>query len=265
MKNTVFQALLNAAVGLITCVPLSSGLAADTSSTPAAEAATAQPAPAPAATEPAPAKLPYGVDAILKLSNAQVSEGVIMTYIQNSGTIYNLSPQDIVYLRNQGVSDQVITAMVDQRRNVTAAAAQNPPPATAQPAPVYTDSYTAAAPTYAQAPATYVQPAPTYVQPPVTYVQPAPTYVDPNASTLYIIPYPAARYAYYGRPSSAYYGGYYGGAGPTIGFGFGYGSGGYYGSRYGYYGGRSGWYGGRSGWYGGRSGGYGGRSGGHHR
>ena len=62
---------------------------------------------APAATDTAPVRLPYGVEDILKLSHAQVSEDDTLNFIHNSGAIYNLSPSDIVYLRNQGVSDRV--------------------------------------------------------------------------------------------------------------------------------------------------------------
>ena len=58
-----------------------------------------------------PAKLPYGVDDVLKLSRAQISEDITLNYVRNSGTIYNLAPKDIVYLRNEGVSDKVISTM----------------------------------------------------------------------------------------------------------------------------------------------------------
>src|SRR5260221_4153750 len=91
-----------------------------------------------AAADPAPVaevKVPYGVPDILKLSRAQVNEGVILSYIQNSGTVYNLEANDIVYLRGQGVSDAVVTAMLNQRRGTSQYASQ-PTPAhqTAQPA-----------------------------------------------------------------------------------------------------------------------------------
>src|SRR5438552_13472071 len=52
-------------------------------------------------------KLPYGVADVLKLNRGKVSDEIIVTYVQSSGTVYNLSPQDIVYLRDQGVSDRV--------------------------------------------------------------------------------------------------------------------------------------------------------------
>ena len=46
-----------------------------------------------------PVKLPYGVDDIVKLSRSQVNEEIIIKYIQNSDTIYTLTPKEIVYLR----------------------------------------------------------------------------------------------------------------------------------------------------------------------
>src|SRR5437016_4186417 len=67
-------------------------------------------------TETAPPKLPYGVEDVLKLSRAQVNEEITLSYIQTSGTIYSLGSKDIVYLKQQGVSDKVINAMLEQRK-----------------------------------------------------------------------------------------------------------------------------------------------------
>ena len=49
-------------------------------------AAAAQPA---AASQPAP-QLSYGVPQVLQLVQAKISDGIIVSYIQNSGTIYSL-------------------------------------------------------------------------------------------------------------------------------------------------------------------------------
>jgi hypothetical protein len=195
--------------------------------------------PTPALAEAAPVKLPYGVEDVLKLSRAQVSEDVTLTYIRNSGTIYNLAPKDIVYLRNEGVSDRVINAMQDQRKNVpaeTAAQTATPNTPAAPSAPVASDASAVAVGQYA----------PTYVQAAPVYVQPEPTYTP--ASTLYIIPYPYAGYRYPGS-YPYYYGGYYGYGGPSVSFGFGYSSGGYCGPYYGGYHGRY-YGGGHHGYYG---------------
>jgi hypothetical protein len=197
-------------------------LGADTNSTATVGATAPAAAGAPAA---APQKLPYGVEDVLKLSRAQIGEDVILNYIQNTGTIYNLSPTDIVYLRNSGVSDRVLNAMLDQRKRVEAAA---------QPAPL-------AVPSVPSAPAL---PNANTVPTPPTYVAPAPaysyTYVQPSApaSSLYIIPYPTpprpayydyygyySPYLYYGPYHYRYYGGY---RGPALSFGFSFGGGGHH-------------------------------------
>ena len=161
----------------------------------------------------APPKLPYGVADVLKLSQAKISDDIIISYIHNSGTVYSLEPKDIVYLRNQGVSDQVLNTMVNQRTQVAmaaqAAAAQNAATQAAQQA----------------------QPAPDYAPPVYDHSAPVEAPAVPQ-STVYVIPNSAA-YAGY-APSYTYpyyYGGYYG---PVISVGFGYCGHGYY--HGGYYG-----------------------------
>ena len=194
MKNWIYRICLFSGLNAASCLWLN----ANAQSQPATSAVV-QTAPA-SEVVPAP-KLPYGVEEIVKLSRAQVSEDVIVKYIQNSGTIYTLTPTELVYLRDQGVSDHVVHTMLDQRKNVSEAVAQQP------------------APTYAPAPA------PTYVTPPPVDAQPAVTY--PPASTVYVIPHPTtySPYVYYGYPgayypSYGYYGGYWG---PSFAFRFGYG------------------------------------------
>jgi hypothetical protein len=226
MKTRTSLTCLFASLGAASLVALSA-----TAQAPAPSTATA---PTAAQTDNAPAKLPYGAEDILKLSRAQVSEDVTLNFIHNSGTIYNLAPKDIVYLRNEGVSDRVINAMLDQRKSVPAEmVAQNAQPSapTAPQAPVYQDANAAAA---AQPSAQY---APTYAQPAPVYVQPEPTYAP--ASTVYVIPYSSPGYGY--SSYYPYYGGYYPYYGPSISVGFGFGGRGY---RGGYYGGYRGGYGG---------------------
>jgi hypothetical protein len=197
--------------------------------TPATTATSSLPA-----ADSTPPKLPYGVDDVLKLSRAQVSEDVTLNFIRNSGTIYNLAPNDIVYMRNEGVSDRVINTMLDQRKTVPAdIAAQSAQAsvAAASQAPVAPDANAAAA---AQAAPQY---APTYVQPAPVYVEPQPSYAP--ASTVYVIPYNGGGYGYANTYPYAY-GGYYRSWGPSVVLGVGYGGGGrcgpyYYGGRYGGY------------------------------
>src|ERR1019366_7516172 len=135
-------------------------LAQDSNSAPAsAEAA----APA-SASETRPVQLSPGVPDILKLGRAHVGDEAILAFISNSGRTYHLSVSEILYLREQGVSDQVVTAMLNSRQNAAATIAQAAPqPAqtgptadwvnsSPQPAPVATQfepAYVAAAPVYA--------------------------------------------------------------------------------------------------------------------
>ena len=145
------------------------------------------------ATTAEPVKLPYGVEDVLKMSRAQVSDDVIATYIQNTGTIYSMGPNDIVYLKDQGVSDRIINTMLDQRRiaNEVAAQAQQQQAAVQTPAPAE-NSGPVTTPAYSDSQAA------------------APTVTQPAASSLYVIPYPTPAYPYYGRsyysyPYSTYY------------------------------------------------------------
>jgi hypothetical protein len=230
MKNSIASRLV--AVGAIASLSFSSALAADTN--PIVPGAVA---PQTTASAP-PAKLPYGVDDILKLSRAQINEDIILNYIQSSGTIYNLAPQDIVYLRNEGVADRVVNAMLDQRKRVIEAAAQQPASPAVPATPTVPDAgMVPAAPAYTYSTAT----------------------LEPQAaSSLYVIPYPPRTYAYYGTYSPYspysyyrpyYYGGYGGYCGSGLGFGFTYSSGYHHGG----YGGYPGWY--RGGYYGANRGG----------
>jgi type II secretory pathway pseudopilin PulG len=140
------------------------------------------------------------VEDVLKLSQAQVNESITLSYIQNSGTIYDLRPNDIVYLKGQGMSDTVISAMMDQRKKALDSAAQ----AQAAAAAAQQQQQVADASGAVTAPST-----PTYGQSEPIYAEP--TYTP--ESTVYVIPSPAVAYAYYSsyRPYSyGYYGGYYG-------------------------------------------------------
>ena len=55
----------------------------------------------------------------LQLVQAKVSDGIIVNYIQNSGTIYSLKAGEIIYLKQQGASDSVLNAMLNQRGRLT--------------------------------------------------------------------------------------------------------------------------------------------------
>ena len=68
---------------------------------------------------------------VVKLTQSGVGEGVIMAYVTNSTSTFNLNPDKIIYLKDIGVPDELVTAMM-QRDQVLAASANQPP----QPVPV---------------------------------------------------------------------------------------------------------------------------------
>jgi len=234
MKNPSYRARLLLAVGAVCCLPAAAALGQDTNVAPA-EATTnqltppaPQPAPpamaaapsvaaapgvaaAPSAGETAAGRLPYGVADILKLTQAQVSEDVVLNYVLNSGTVYNLGPKDIINLRNQGVSDRVLTAMMTQRNRVPEESARQAAVAAASqpqgPVPGYPDANAVIGPPpYAQV----------YVEPP-----PAP---EPPPSTVYVVPATPLFAPPYGG-YYPYYGTYYA---PGVSFVYTIGRGGFY-------------------------------------
>jgi hypothetical protein len=73
--------------------------------------------------QPAPL-LSYGVDQIIQLSRAKVSDDTIVNFIRNSGSSYGLDANQIVYLKQQGVSDTVVNVMLSQPKPAPSYAAQ---------------------------------------------------------------------------------------------------------------------------------------------
>ena len=210
MKARYFPGLLTIAAVTVTCL-FARDVMAQIGSSDAATIPNVAPTAAPAGG--APVQLSYGVSQIIQLAKAKVSDDTIVNYIHNSGSSYGLDASQIVYLKQQGISDIVINTMLNQPRRLAPAA-----PAA---------SSTATATVVAQPTATYVQTVP--------------------SSTVYVIP-DTQTYQYYNNYYPAYgcypyYGGWYF---PPVSFSFGFG-GGY---RGGYY--HGGWGGGyRGGWHGG--------------
>jgi len=251
--KTPLSLLPAGALGAVLFLAVSTGIAADSNAPVPTAPTTADVAATPAlmgatASVTAVAKAP--LDDVVKLSRAQISQEVILNYVRNSGTVYNLSPSDIVYLRDQRVSDQVINAMQDQRTRVGQEVVQAPTavaPGNPAPAPVLVPDSNAAATTVVPQQAPTVIPAPADAS-------------SGSGSSVYVIQNPQVEAAYYGyyRPYGYYYPpypypySYYGG--PVVTFGFGYGGYGCYPYRYygghGYYGGGHGYYHGYGGHYG---------------
>src|SRR6185436_5674364 len=107
---------------------------------------------------------------VLKLVRAKVNDDVVMAFIENSRTGFNLSADEIVQLHNEGVSDRMIQAMLARRKAA-------PQPTISAPQ----QEVAVAPPTVVQQPTTVV------TQPTTTYVQSEPTYVyqDPYYYSSY--------------------------------------------------------------------------------
>lgn len=73
---------------------------------------------------------------VVKLTQAKMSDDVILQYIKNSGASYSLSADDILYLNSQGVSQPVISALLASKASGAPAPAAAAPVSTpATPAP----------------------------------------------------------------------------------------------------------------------------------
>jgi len=176
----------------------------------------------------ATARTPYlsaGLPEVVKMHKAGVDATVLLAFIQNSPVAYNPSAKEIIYLRDSGISNEVISALLrrggelreraaeaqrEERRTgpppVAPAAPANPSPpqATASPTVVYANT---AYPVYT---------APTYVPYPV-YSYASPSYYNYSSCRPYY------RHSYY--PSV--YASYGWGGSPRFGFSVGFGGGRY--------------------------------------
>jgi hypothetical protein len=176
MKGRKFQRTLGVAVATAFLALLAvKGLAQDSAST------TAVP------------PLTPNVAAIVNLRQAKISDDTIIAYINNSGNSYGLNAAQIIYLHQQGISDAVITAMLNQPKPGIATATV-PMPTTPAPQPV--------------ASAAYEQPAVTYVESePTTYYCYEPYYYPVYSS--YYWPWPVV--VSYGWGGYRHIGGWHGG------------------------------------------------------
>lgn len=138
---------------------------------PAADPDAVVAVPAPAVAVPVPEgekKLPAHLKPtspageIIKLAQAGVEESVMLTYITNSSSMFNLGSDEIIYLNDLGVASNVVTAMLQHDQGLKTFWANQVTPAVTPPAaaqPVETAE--AAAPSYVNPPQAEVQPAPT--------------------------------------------------------------------------------------------------------
>jgi hypothetical protein len=125
-------------------------------------------------------QLPYGASEIIKLAKAKISDDTIIAFVKSTRANYSLNADQILYLRQEGASESVITAMLSQA------------PGSTVPAPVPAPRPSSQATVSVASTATAV-----VAPPPVTYVQtPAPYYYG-YGSPYY---YPYYDYGYYGWP-----------------------------------------------------------------
>jgi len=171
MKIRIDCGRVIAVVVMVLCSQASALLLAQNSNQTPASAEAVAPVTA-SDTSPSPIKLSFGVPEILKLGRAHVGDEVIIAFISSSSRVYSLSVSEILYLREQGMSDQVVAAMLNTRQNATATAAQVAP----QPAPIGPTSVWANTSPQPRAAPAYVPAAPLYTQPSPVYVYPAPSY-----------------------------------------------------------------------------------------
>jgi len=76
-----------------------------------------------------PAGLSPDLQEVVTLSRQQMGDDVITNYIRSTGKSYRLSADDIIYLKNQGVSQGVISALLQTASSGSNPADQNPPSA----------------------------------------------------------------------------------------------------------------------------------------
>ncbi len=125
MKILFFEKCAFGAAVAVLC--LAAGLALPSAS------AQDQPAPAPAdAALPADIAPDSPLAQVVRLAQAGVNESVILAYINNSGSPFNLATDQIIYLKDLGLPDDAVTAMIqrDQQLGATAAVAPAPTPGT---------------------------------------------------------------------------------------------------------------------------------------
>ena len=84
---------------------------------------------------------------VVRLTQAGVDQSIVMAYVTNSTSLFNLDSEKIIYLSDLGAPNSLVTAMMQhdqqlQQQFAATQAAQPPPPAQAAPAPEITPANT---------------------------------------------------------------------------------------------------------------------------
>ncbi len=134
MKTELFQKTFLGTAIMVLCVM---GVLSPFNSPAQAQSAPPPPDSATASSALPPDILPTSPLAqVIRLMQAGVDESIIMTYVTNSGSTFNLNSDKIIYLKDIGLPNEIVTAMMqrDQQLQQQMAATTYQPPA--QPAPV---------------------------------------------------------------------------------------------------------------------------------
>jgi len=131
--------------------------------------------PPPQGAASVPANMSPAASEVTRLAEASTSEDVMLAYIQNSAAAFNLSTDQILYLRDIGLSSAVITAMLNRDNALRGQAQTYNYDQRAYPATVPPPTAPAPAPTPAPSPVPEaVAPSPTQAPPPVYVSSPPP-------------------------------------------------------------------------------------------
>jgi hypothetical protein len=78
---------------------------------------------------------------IIRLAQAGVDESIMMAYVTNSGSAFNLTSDQIIYLKDLGLPNEVVTAMIQRDQQLGATTKATPaPPVPAPEAPPQTEA-----------------------------------------------------------------------------------------------------------------------------
>jgi len=160
-----------------------------------------------AADATAPADLPPAAQEVVKLAQSHLGDDVITSYIKNANASYSLSADDIVYLKTQGVSQNIISLMLQRAAPAAsapeagAAAPPPPPPASSEvnappPSPTPVPGATPPTPT----PTADTGTPPPYAPPEAGSSAPPPAPVPASAP----VPEPAPSFDYFQQQLSPY-------------------------------------------------------------
>jgi len=164
MKKQIVAALLSCCLAFAQAAKPASAPVTATPKPVTAAPKPVAPAPKPVAAAPATAKptvakptavaarpasaVSSGIDTVIQLVKGGMSEGMIVRTLKATAKVYALSPQDMLKLTQAGVSENIMSVMMDPKADVAAATAA-PVPVAPTPTPEPTPVVSVSAPTAA--------------------------------------------------------------------------------------------------------------------